>query len=190
MNRLPGEGVSMRLGVRVVGLLTVVFLTFSMLVSAQTATSSLRGTITDPKGAVVQGASITLNNASTGFARTTTSGNNGAYQFLEVPPATYTLTVTVAGFATVKQDKVILQVSQPATIDVPMQVRGTTETVEVSSEATQVNTTDATIGNTFSSRQIIDLPFEGRNPVEMLSLQPGVTYTGPQSNTTDNMVDT
>jgi hypothetical protein len=168
----------MRLGVRVVGLLTVVFLTFSMLASAQTATSSLRGTITDPKGAVVQGATITLNNAATGFARTTTSGNNGAYQFLEVPPATYTLTVTVAGFATVKQDRVTLQVSQPATLDVALQVRGTTEVVEVSSEAPLVNTTDATQGNVFNSTQLINLPSEGRDPVAILSLQPGVSYIG------------
>src|SRR5437899_248552 len=140
----------MRSGVRVVALLTVVFLTFSMLISAQTATSSLRGTITDPKGAVVQGATVTLSNAATGFARTTTSGNNGAYQFLEVPPATYALTVTVVGFATVKQDRVTLQVSQPASLDVTMQVKGTTEVVEVSSEAPLVNTTDATQGNVFN----------------------------------------
>ena len=180
----------MRSGVRVVTLLTIVFLALSLMISAQTATSSLRGTLTDPKGAVMPGVTVTLTNSATGYSRTTKSGSDGAYQFLEVPPATYALTVTAPGFATVKQDRVTLQVSQPATLDVAMQVRGTTEMVEVSSEAPQVNTTDATIGNSFGSRQIIDLPFEGRNPVEMLSLQPGVTYTGPQSNTTDNMVDT
>jgi hypothetical protein len=168
----------------------VVFFAFGGLLSAQTGTTSLRGTVSDAKGAVLQGAVVTLNDVATGYARTTKSGSDGAYQFLEVPPATYTLTVTASGFATLKQDRVTLRISQPATLDVAMQIRGTTEIIEVTSEAPLVNTTDATIGNAFGSRQIIDLPFEGRNPVEMLSLQPGVTYTGPQSNTTDNMVDT
>ena len=98
-------------------------LAFSILASAQSANTSLRGTITDPKGAVVQGAMVTISNAATGFSRTTKSGtNDGVYQFLEVPPATYTLTVTAGGIRTVKQDKLTLQVSQPATLDVAMQV--------------------------------------------------------------------
>src|SRR2546423_3834576 len=98
----------MRSGLRVTTLLASFFFALSILISAQTATTSLRGTITDPKGAIVQGAVVTLNNAATGYSRTAKSGNDGVYQFLEVPPATYTLTVTVPGFATVKQDKVIL----------------------------------------------------------------------------------
>jgi hypothetical protein len=168
----------MRSASRAVTLSVVAVLAFNILLVAQTATSSLRGTITDPKGAVLQGATLTLSNTETGFLRTTKSGNDGAYQFLEVPPATYTLAVTVSGFATVKQDRVTLQVSQPATLDVAMQVRGTTEVVEVSSEAPLVNTTDATQGNVFNSTQLINLPSEGRDPVAILSLQPGVSYVG------------
>jgi hypothetical protein len=168
----------MRFGSRAVTLLVVFSLALSALLFSQTATSSLRGTITDPKGAVVQGAIVTLSNSATGYSRSTKSGNDGAYQFLEVPPATYVLTVTSTGFATVKQDRVTLQVSQPATLDVAMQVRGTTEVVEVSSEAPLVNTTDATQGNVFNSTQLINLPSEGRDPVAILSLQPGVSYVG------------
>jgi hypothetical protein len=114
--------------------LFVIFLAIAGLTFSQSATSSLRGSVTDPKGAVVQGATVTLSNPATGFSRATTSGTDGVYQFLEVPPATYTLTVAVAGFATVKREKVTLQVSQPATLDVMMQVKGTTEIVEVSGE--------------------------------------------------------
>jgi hypothetical protein len=169
----------MRSGARVVTLLaTFLLAAFSIQVVAQTATSSLRGTITDPKGAVLPGVTVSLNNSSTGFARTTKSGNDGVYQFLEVPPATYVMTVTAPGFATVKQDRVTLQVSQPATLDIALQVKGTTEVVEVSSEAPLVNTTDATQGNVFNSTQLINLPSEGRDPVAILSLQPGVTYIG------------
>jgi hypothetical protein len=126
----------------------------------------------------MQGVVVTLSNASTGFSRSTKSGNDGVYQFLELPPATYTLAINAAGFATVKRDKVTLQVSQPATVDVAMQVKGSTEVVEVTSEAPLVNTTDATQGNVFNSTQLINLPSEGRDPVAILSLQPGVSYIG------------
>ena len=161
-------------------------LALSALTVAQSATTSLRGTVTDPKGALVQGAIVTLSNPATGFSRSTKSGNDGVYQFLEIPPATYTLTVSVAGFATIKQDKVPLQVSQPATIDVVLQVKGTTEVVEVSGEAPLVNTQDATLGNNFGTRQLTDLPSEGRDPVAILSLQPGVVYLGNQVNQDDD----
>ena len=112
--------------------LIVTFLALCALIVAQSATTSLRGTVTDPKGALLQGASVTLANPETGFTRTTKSGTDGIYQFLEVPPATYSLTVTVAGFATLKRDKLTLQVSQPGTLDIEMQDTGTTELVEVS----------------------------------------------------------
>src|SRR5258708_21620049 len=98
----------MRSGLGVVSLLVGFLLAFSILASAQTATTSLRGVITDPKGAVVPGATVTLNNPATGNSRTTKSDNDGAYQFVEVPPSTYTLTVTAAGFSTMKQYKVTL----------------------------------------------------------------------------------
>jgi hypothetical protein len=145
---------------------------------AQSATTSLRGTVTDPKGAVIQGAVVTLQNAANGFSRSVKSGADGVYLFLEVPPASYSLTVTVSGFATLKQDRVTLQVSQPATLDVAMQVKGTTEVVEVSGEAPLVNTTDASQGNVFNASQLVSLPSEGRDPVAILSLQPGVAYVG------------
>src|SRR5207248_769615 len=111
---------------------------------------------------------------------------DGAYQFIEVPPAAYSLTVSVAGFATVKQDKVTLQVSQPTTLDIAMQVKGTTEIVEVTSEAPLVNTTDASQGNVFNSAQLSSLPSEGRDPVSILSLQAGVTFLGGSTNQEGN----
>jgi len=167
---------------RVIGQLIAFFFTLSTLLLAQTATSSLRGTITDPKGAVIQGATVTLSNPATGYSRTTKSGGDGAYQFLEVPPATYVLTVASPGFATVKHDQVALQVSQPETLNVAMEVRGSTEIVEVTSAAPMVNTTDASQGSVFNSIQLTSLPSEGRDPVSILSLQAGVTYLGSATN--------
>ncbi len=172
----------MRSGSRAVVSLSLFVLLCSTLLVAQTANTSLRGTITDPKGALVQGATVTLSNAATAFSRTTKSGADGGYQFLEVPPATYVMTVTAAGFATLKEDKVTLQVNQPATLNIAMQVKGSTEVVEVTGAAPLVNTTDASQGNVFNSTQLIDLPSEGRDPVSILSLQPGVTYLGSNTN--------
>jgi hypothetical protein len=162
--------------------LSAVLSTMGTLASAQSATTSLRGTISDAKGLVVTGATVTLSNAATGFSRTAKTDDLGTYQFLEVPPASYVLTVTSQGFATVKRENVLLQVSSPATVNVAMQVQGGSITVDVSGEAPQVNTQDATLGNNFNARQLSDLPSEGRDPVAILSLQPGVTYIGNTTN--------
>ncbi|HTS07048.1 MAG TPA: carboxypeptidase-like regulatory domain-containing protein, partial [Candidatus Eisenbacteria bacterium] len=157
-------------------LLTVV--TITTLALGQSATTSLRGTISDARGAVLTGASVTINNAATGFSRTVKSDDQGIYQFLEVPPATYTVTVNASGFAVVKHENVVLQVSSPATLNLTLQVQGGSEIVDVSGEAPMVNTQDATLGNNFDARQLTDLPSEGRDPVSILSLQPGVVYIG------------
>src|SRR5512146_1815071 len=93
-------------------------------VCAQTGTSSLRGTITDPKGAVIPGATVTLSNPQTGYTRTVKTDRTGGYQFLEVPPATYNLKVESSGFATLSQPNVVLMVNTPATLDLGMQVAG------------------------------------------------------------------
>jgi hypothetical protein len=157
------------------------FLALSTLVLAQTATTSLRGTIYDAKGAVVSGATITITNPATRFTRTNKSDGQGDYQFLELPPAKYDLVVNAAGFATMKQSGLELQVATPATLNVNMQVAGGTVTVEVSGTAPQVNTQDASLGHAFGADQIADLPFEGRDPAGILSLQTGVVFTGNSS---------
>ncbi len=162
------------------------FLALSNLAFCQSATTSLHGTISDAKGAVVTGAIVTLNNPATGLTRTAKTDDQGSYQFLEVPPATYNMTVTAAGFATTKRENVVLQVSSPATVNMALQVQGGSIIVDVSAEAPMVNTTDATLGNNFNARQLIDLPSEGRDPAAILSLQPGVAYIGK---TTDAQQD-
>jgi Carboxypeptidase regulatory-like domain len=164
-------------------LLTVVTTTLSF---GQSATTSLRGTITDTRSAVLTGASVTISNAATGFSRTVKSDDQGVYQFLEVPPASYTVTVNASGFAVTKHENVLLQVSNPATLNFSLQVQGGSEIVDVTGEAPMVNTQDATLGNNFDSRQLTDLPSEGRDPVSILSLQPGVVYIGTQVNRDDD----
>ena len=141
---------------------------------AQTGTSSLRGTITDPKGASVGGATVVITSPGIGVTLTTKTDRDGAYQFLEVRPSTYTLTVTAAGFRTLKQSGVQLPVATPVTDDLKLELGSVSTMVEVSGTALTINTQDATLGTAFNQTQISSLPFEGRDPVAILSLQPGV----------------
>lgn len=176
----------MRSRSRQVAVFACLVLATAIFASAQSATTSLRGTISDSKGAVISGASVTLNNKDTGFSRIAKSDDQGTYQFLEVPPSTYVLTATSEGFATVRRENVVLQVSSPATLNLALQVKGSNVIVDVSGEAPVVNTQDATLGNNFGERQLIDLPSEGRDPVSILSLQPGVVYLGNKVDQNDD----
>ncbi len=154
----------------------------------QVATTSLRGTVFDEKGAVVSGATVTLQDPATGFSRTTKSSSQGEFQFPQIPPATYVLTTNAHGFATVKQTGVKLLVDTPATLNVTLKVAAENITVEVAGTAPMVNTQDATLGHAFEANQIASLPFEGRDPTGILSLQPGVVFTGnsPQIQSTSD----
>src|SRR5216683_3188794 len=159
------------------GLLIVVVLVslFSASMAlGQTGNTSLRGTVTDPNGASVPDARVTLAAAAIGVTLETKTDKNGAYQFVEVRPTTYLLTVTAPGFATYKQSGLELLVSTPATNDVKMQLATVATTVEVTTSTQTINTTDATIGNAFNSALIQALPAEGRDPYGILSSQPGV----------------
>lgn len=145
--------------------------------TAQTATS-LTGSVTDPTGAAIPNATLILENTGNSALRETKSDNQGRYLFVQVVPGSYKLTGKVAGFSDVMVNDVRLLVNTPATLNVSFEKVGSVvETISVSAEATQINTTDATIGNSFGTKPILQLPFEGRNVVGLLSLQPGVSFT-------------
>ena len=142
---------------------------------SQTGLTSLRGTVSDPSGALLADAQVTLEEPATGFHATRNTDQSGAYEFPQIAPGKYTIAVTKAGFG--RQAKAAeLLVSQPATINFALSVETINETVEVSDIAQTVNTTDATIGNAVSNSTIQALPMEGRNVPDLLSLQPGVVY--------------
>jgi len=155
-------------------------LTTSLPLFSQTATTSLRGTIKDPSGALLPGARITLTNNATGQSLTTTANESGQYVFPQVPPAKYTIVATSAGFGDQKKTAELL-VSQPATIDFSLSIQANTTTVDVSAETQTLNTSDASLGNAVNNAQIQAIPSETRNVPDLLSLQPGVLYlTTPQ----------
>ena len=158
-------------------LTSIVALLLGTMVSwAQTGTTSLRGVVTDAGGASVPGATVTITSPETGVTLTTKTDKEGAYQFLEIRPGTYSLTITATGFATVKQSGLQLLVSTPRTNDIKMEVASVAMTVEVVSSAQTINTQDATLGGAFATTQLDSLPTEGRDPVAILSLMPGVVF--------------
>ncbi len=150
----------------------------SYLVSpAQTATTALRGNIADPSGAMISGATVTLDNLRTGVHLVKAADAQGEYVFSPLDPGTYHIQVDAAGFASQAKQAELL-VSQPATINFAMAVQGSSSTVDVSDTAQTLNVTDATIGNAVDNSTIEALPMEGRNVPDLLSLQPGVLYLG------------
>lgn len=143
------------------------------------ATASLSGRVTDPSGAAIPAAAASLANAATGLHRSARADAQGVYQFLAIPPGTYTLTVTARGFAPHVQPNLQLLVNVPATVNVTLGLAATTTSVEVQGTvAPLLNTTDASMGNAFNKLQVTQLPIADRNVVQLLSLQPGVTYMG------------
>ena len=150
----------------------------------QTATTSLRGKITDPSGALVPGATVTITNKSIDKTLTTVSNGEGTYEFPQIAPARYLITVTAQGLGSESKTAELL-VNQPATIDFKMTVAGNSVTVDVSATAQTLNTSDATLGDSVGNETIQALPMEGRDPISLLTLQPGVLYLGnPAENDT------
>ena len=142
------------------------------------ASTSLRGTITDPSGSTIAGAKVVLANSESKTERTATTGDQGEYQFLFLPPGSYRLTVTAAGFKRYEIAAVQLLVNTPATINAQLKVGGASEVVDVTAEQPALNLVDASIGNSFNETQVKQIPLEGRNVPDLLSLQAGVAYTG------------
>src|ERR1700675_1132378 len=142
------------------------------------ATTSVRGSVTDPGGSALVGANVVLADPESRTERTATTGGQGEYQFLFVPPGTYTLSVKAAGFRNYEQKGLTLLVNTPATANVQLKVGAAAEVVTVTSEAPALDLVDASIGNSFDETQVSQLPLEGRNVPDLLSLQAGVAYTG------------
>jgi len=140
--------------------------------------SSLAGVVTDPTGAVVPNAALELSSSETGLKREGKTDADGLYSFSQVPPGPYNLSVKVGGFASKTVNGLRLLVGSPATVIVRLEVGQITETISVSADALQINTQDASLGNNFGTKPILQLPFEARNVAGLLSLQPGVTFAG------------
>jgi hypothetical protein len=154
------------------------FILLTSVAARAQATTSLRGTVTDQSGSTVAGANVVLSNSESKTERSAITGEQGVYQFLFLPPGTYKFTITAAGFQRYELTSLQLLVNTPATINAQLKVGAATETVNVSSEQPALNLVDASIGNSFGETQVKQVPLEGRNVPDLLSLQAGVAYTG------------
>ncbi len=160
--------------------IAVAALVFSLVIVAgtsiaQIATTSLRGVVKDPSGAVVPNAKITLTNAANGQTLSATSNGAGEYAFTQIPPAHYTINVSATGFGDQKKTAELI-VDQPAAIDFAMTVQSAAQVVNVSAEAQTLNTSDASLGGSMNNAMIQALPSETRNVPDLLALEPGVLY--------------
>src|SRR5215813_8084557 len=152
----------------------VTFLLIAGVALAQTATSRITGTVTDASGALVPGAMVTANNEATGVTYTQTTTEAGLYGFPSLPVGAYTISVTLPGFKTATKTGNILEVNTPLVINMSLEVGGVTETVSIAAEAEALQTSNATIGNVVERKAIVDLPLNGRNPLALIALEPGV----------------
>lgn len=153
---------------------------FSSLAFGQGQDTKVNGTVKDPQGAVVAGATVTLTDVATSKTQSTTTNNDGYFQFTTVNAGNYNLTVEGAGFKKTAVTDVVVNVGQTSTVNVETQVGGATETVTVNASEAQalIHTENAALSNTVLSKQIQDLPINGRNPLALAGLQAGVTSSG------------
>lgn len=160
--------------------LAATFLIFAAAALAQTSTSVVRGTVTDPQGQAVPNAKLTLTNVATGAVRHTVTTNQGSYVFDLIEPATYSLQVEASGFKKQIVNNIVALIAKPTVTDVVMQLGEVSQTVEVTvaRQDVLINNRDATLGNNFESQEITQLPLEARNVSDLLSLQPGATREG------------
>lgn len=142
---------------------------------AQGGTSSIRGTVSDSAGKVIAGASVTVTSETKSFSRTQITNNDGQFVFVAIPPDKYKVEVSASGFKKSVATGVQALVDTPTDLNLSLEVGQVSETVTVSGGEEALNTTNASIGNTFDGRKVIELPLYGRNTPDLLSLQNGVT---------------
>ena len=142
---------------------------------SQSTSGRIVGRVSDPSGALIAGVTITLSDQSTGLTRTTKTNDTGDYTFVEVKPSTYTIAFEQTGFKKNEQKDIIINVNQVLTLNSTLQIGQTQETVEVTSEAPQVDTTSTQLGAVINDRSVNELPLNTRDTYQFLQLQPGVT---------------
>src|SRR5947208_10102400 len=148
---------------------------------AQAPTGQITGTVTDPSGAVIAGATVTLTNPATEMRRETTTNIDGLFNIPALPPGVYNLQVDAKGFPKQARENLELQVGQVAKIDFALQVGNVTETIQVAGGAPVLQAETAELGTVIENRRIVELPLNGRNYLQLVSLAPGATTNGPAS---------
>jgi hypothetical protein len=165
-------------------------LVFSLPAFPQGNTGRILGTVTDESGGYIAGATVTVTNVAQGVSRTIVTESAGTYVFISLLPGTYTVKVEAKGFKTFERQNLLLEVGKELTVDVTLHTGAITETITITEEAPMVDTTSTTLGGTISNEIINDLPLNGRNYQNLISLRPGTSVYpggGPWTQTTNGI---
>ncbi|MCW5977049.1 MAG: carboxypeptidase regulatory-like domain-containing protein [Bryobacteraceae bacterium] len=141
-------------------------------------TAQVTGTVTDPTGAVVPGAKVTAANVNTGVARDSVTNDAGNYLITALLPGRYTVTAEAAGFKQLRREQINLAVDQIGRIDFVMEVGGLQESVTVEASAVLLDSATSTVGMVVENQRVTELPLNGRNPLDLLALSPGIRVQG------------
>ena len=155
---------------------TLVFFILSIATFAQTSRGTVSGTVTDPTGAVISGANVTLTNTATTVSRSTVTNSEGIYRFDAVDLGDYTIKFTATGFGEVLKSNVVVSANQIAAVDTQLQPGATSLTVDVTAESGALLQTEAPVrGGNIDSTRITELPVATRNPAMLALTLPGVS---------------
>jgi hypothetical protein len=165
-------------------LLAAVAFCFERTGYAQLSSASVTGIVRDGTGAVIPQAKVVLRNVGTSVERNSTSNNAGNYLFLSVNPGPYTLETSVAGFKSSHIPEFTLAVNQTATIDLVLEVGTLDQSVTVEASTSEVGSATAELGAVVAEKQVVDLPLNGRNFTQLLSLSAGVAPVSVSQNAT------
>ena len=164
---------------RLTSVLLIVLLLAPVTLFAQTTRGSLSGVVGDSNGAAIIGANVTVKNIATGEEVQAKTDAQGVFTAASLAPGKYTVTVEAAGFKRTEITEVVIEVSQPAKVDVALEVGAVTEQVTVTAGAQEViNTTSPVLSKTITAKQVEDLPLLSRNPLDLARLQSGLAVSG------------
>jgi carboxypeptidase family protein len=166
---------------------SILFLCAASVALAQAGRGSISGLVTDPGGALIQGAQVTLLNPATGVTQHTVTTSAGLYTFISLNPGVYQVTASQAGFKSIAQDKITVNVDQVTEVNIALQVGAATETVTVTGGVELVEPSNSTVGSLITSETIDRVPLLYRNVFDLVQLSAGVTPPNGSPNSSDSM---
>jgi hypothetical protein len=166
----------------------LVLLVFPSPAAAQTTTSTIEGTVADAKKAVVAGAQVIIKNSALGIERTVNTDEDGFYRVTALPAGIYSVAVSAAGFAPRNFENIEVTLNRTLRFDVDLEVGGVQEQVDVSAAVQLIDSTSSASGATVTPRQILEMPVNGRNYLDLMQLVPGVAINRQSSGDNSNPV--
>jgi hypothetical protein len=151
---------------------------FSASLLGQSSTGSIVGTVTDSSGSIIPEAAVSLTNIRTGDHRTAQTNADGGYEFLNLPPDHYRIDIEKTGFKNLKRDDIELEVQASVRIDAALQVGDVNQTVEVTGQTPLLQTETSSLGTVVDPRKVQEMPLNGRNVLNLVTLVPGVVAQG------------